>query len=157
MDERAHPAGSEQARLVEACGARYVPAGQVSLAALTEETGGFDLLLEATGDGQAQLDGIGTLRRNGIACLLGIDGHRRRVGIDSQVIGVDVVLQNRAVFGSVSSQLTDWQAAAADLVRARERWPDALDAFVGLRAPVDRFRDAFEHRGVKATLSFEAP
>lgn len=40
------------------------------------------------------------------------------------------------------------------LDRARARWPDALEGFVGLRVPVDRFADAFEFRGVKATLQF---
>ena len=36
--------------------------------------------------------------------------------------------------------------------RARERWPDELEQFVGLRVPLDRFEDAFAHRGGKATL-----
>jgi hypothetical protein len=38
------------------------------------------------------------------------------------------------------------------LDRARERWPGALEEFVGLRAPLDRFADAFAYSGVKATL-----
>ncbi len=44
-------------------------------------------------------------------------------------------------------------AAVGHLDRARVRWPDALEAFVGLRAPLDAFGDAFAHRGVKATLA----
>ena len=34
----------------------------------------------------------------------------------------------------------------------RVRWPDALEAFVGLRVPLDGFGEAFDYRGVKATL-----
>ena len=30
--------------------------------------------------------------------------------------------------------------------------PDALEQFVTLRVPLDRFTEAFEHRGGKATL-----
>jgi hypothetical protein len=41
-----------------------------------------------------------------------------------------------------------------NLDRARTRWPDALEEFVGLRVPVDRFGEAFDFRGVKATLRF---
>ena len=39
------------------------------------EAGGFDVVLEAAGDAQLMLDTLGLLRRNGVACLLGIDGH----------------------------------------------------------------------------------
>jgi hypothetical protein len=38
------------------------------------------------------------------------------------------------------------------LDRARARWPGVLEAFVGLRVPVDRWADAFAFGGVKATL-----
>ena len=41
------------------------------------------------------------------------------------------------------------------LDRARARWGQALEAFVGLRVPVDRFAEAFDFGGVKATLRFE--
>jgi Glucose dehydrogenase C-terminus len=71
------------------------------------------------------------------------------------VIGVDAILENRAVFGSVNAHRTDWLAAVDRLDRARARWPDALGAFVGRRVPVDRFEDAFAFRGVKATLVFD--
>ena len=56
------------------------------------------------------------------------------------------------VFGSVNSHRRDWQAAVESLDRARERWQDVLESFVALRVPLDRFADAFEHRGGKATL-----
>jgi hypothetical protein len=39
--------------------------------------------------------------------------------------------------------------------RARDRWPEALEAFVGRRVPLDAFADAFGYRGVKATLTLE--
>ena len=148
------PHGGEKEALVTACGAAYVSVAEAPLAALAEDTGGFDLVLEATGDAQVMLDGIGLLRRNGVACLLGIDGRPRRVSIDGRVLGVDMILQNRAVFGSVNAHRTDWQAAVEHLDRARARWPEALEAFVGLRVAVDRYGDAFAFRGVKATLRF---
>jgi hypothetical protein len=71
------------------------------------------------------------------------------------VIGVDAILGNRAVFGSVNAHRVDWSAAVADLDRIRVRWPEALEAFVGLRVPLDGFGDAFGFRGVKATLVVE--
>ena len=72
--------------------------------------------------------------------------------IDGTVLGVDVVLQNRAVFGSVNARRDDWRAAVDLLDRTRARWPDAIESFVGLRVPLEDFEEAFEFRGVKATL-----
>jgi hypothetical protein len=95
------------------------------------------------------------LRRNGVACLLGIDGRPRQVQIDGRVLGVDAILQNRALFGSVNANRIDWVAAVEHLDLARSRWPEELEAFVGLRVPLDSFAEAFGYRGVKATLTLE--
>jgi glucose 1-dehydrogenase len=134
--------------LVEESGARYVSTRGTGLA----ELGSFDLVVEAVGNAQLMAQSLGLLRRSGVACLLGIDPRRRKVEIDGRVLGVDAILENRVLFGSVNAQRQDWLAAVEDLGRARERWPEALARFVTLRVPLDRFEEAFEHRGGKATL-----
>ncbi len=146
------PAGSEKAMLIDAAGATYVSTAQTPLAALAADVGGFDLVVEAAGDAQVMLDSITLLRRNGVACLLGIDGRPQQVQLDGRAIGVDMILQNRAVFGSVNAHRVDWLSAIDQLDRARARWPEALEAFVGLRVGLDGFEDAFNFGGVKATL-----
>jgi threonine dehydrogenase-like Zn-dependent dehydrogenase len=138
--------------LVTACGARYVSTKDVPLDALREDVGGFDLVIAAVPDAQVMADSLGLLRRSGVACLLGIDGRNQTVGIDGPVLGVDAILENRVLFGSVNAHRQDWLAGVEALDRARERWPDALETFVGLRVPLDRFADAFAYRGGKATL-----
>jgi threonine dehydrogenase-like Zn-dependent dehydrogenase len=142
----------ERTRLVEACGAHHVATSAASLAELAGDVGGFDVVFEAAGDAQLMLDALGYLRRNGVACLLGIDGKARDVSIDGRVLGVDAILQNRAVFGSVNANRVDWIAAVEQLAGVRARWPDALEEFVGLRVSLDRFAEAFDYSGVKATL-----
>jgi threonine dehydrogenase-like Zn-dependent dehydrogenase len=149
------PAGSPKGELVAASGARYVSVSDTSLQELAEGVGGFDLVIEAVGDAQTMLDTLGLLRRNGVACLLGLDGRPHRVSIDGAIIGVDAVLQNRGLFGSVNARRDDWKAAVALLERARARWPEAVDAFVGCRVPLDGFEEAFAFGGVKATLVLE--
>ena len=62
-------------------------------------------------------DSLALLRRSGIACLLGIDGRNQTVGIDGPVLGVDAVLENRVVFGSVNAHRQDWLAAVEALDR----------------------------------------
>ena len=146
------PPGGPRAGLVEASGARYVPSRKTPLEDLRDDVGGFDLVVEAAGDAQLMAATLGLLRRSGVACLLGIDPRERTVELDGPTIGLDAVLENRVLFGSVNAHREDWVAAVDGLARARERWPEALERFVTLRVPLDRFGEAFEHRGVKATL-----
>jgi len=138
--------------LVTASGARYVSTEDVSLEALRADAGGFDLVVAAVPDAQVMAESLGLLRRSGVACLLGIDGRPRPVELEGPVLGVDAVLENRVLFGSVNAHRQDWLAGVEALDRARERWPGALEAFVGLRVPLDRFAEAFAYRGGKATL-----
>jgi glucose 1-dehydrogenase len=148
------PGTTAKARLAEACGARYVSTAETPLADLAAESGGFDVVIEAVGDAQVMLDTLSLLRRNGVACLLGVDGRSREVGLDGPTLGVDAILQNRALLGSVNAQVRDWEDAVDRLGRAQQRWGDAIESFIGLRVAVDRFEEALAFKGVKATLEF---
>ena len=137
-----------ESELVEQSGARYVSTSDTELS----ELGSFDLVIEAAGNGQLMAETLGLLRRSGVACLLGIDPREQIVEIDGPVLGVDTILENHVLFGSVNARREDLLAAVDDLERARERWPEALERFVALRVPLDRFQEALTHRGGKATL-----
>lgn len=141
--------------LVFASGARYVSTQHTRLQALREDVGGFDLVVEAAGDAQIMLDVLGLLRRNGVGCLLGLDSRKQRVSIDGSLIGIDVVLENRVLVGSVNAHIDDWRIAVSRLCEIQQRWPETLEAMIGLRVTPDRFTEAFAFRGVKATLVFE--
>jgi glucose 1-dehydrogenase len=137
-----------ESELVEQSGARYVSTQDTELA----ELGTFDLVIEAAGNAQVMAQTLGLLRRSGVACLLGIDPREQTIELDGPVLGLDTILENRVLFGSVNAQRQDWLAAVADLERAQKRWPEAVEHFVTLRVPLDHFEEAFEHRGGKATL-----
>jgi threonine dehydrogenase-like Zn-dependent dehydrogenase len=137
---------------VDAVGAHYVATAETPLA----ELGGFDLVIEAAGNAQLMADALGLLRRSGVACLLGIDPRKQTVALDGPTLALDTILENRVLFGSVNAQRRDWLAGVAALDEARRRWPAALETFVGLRVPLDRFADAFAFRGGKATLVLDA-
>jgi glucose 1-dehydrogenase len=147
-------ADNPKARIVTEFGARYLSVKETPLAEAAREVGGFDLVIEAAGDAQGMLDTLGLLDRNGVACLLGLDGRDQQVALDGRTIGVDAVLKNQVLFGSVNAHPDDWRDTVRRLDEARSRWPDALDAMVDLRVAPDEFERAFEHRGVKATLRF---
>jgi threonine dehydrogenase-like Zn-dependent dehydrogenase len=134
--------------LAEATGAHYVSTGDTPL----QELGRFDLVMNAVGNAQLMADSLGLLRRSGVACLLGIDPRKQTVELDGPTLALDTILENRVLFGSVNAHRQDWLAAVAALDRARQRWPGALEAFVGLRVSLDRFAEAFAFKGGKATL-----
>ena len=134
--------------LVEAVGAQYVSTAEAPLA----ELGRFDLVVEAAGSAELMAESLGLLRRSGIACLLGIDGRAGTVELERRVLGLDTILENRVLFGSVNARLEDWLAAVDALEQVRRRWPEALEATVRVRAPLDRFAEALAVYGGKATL-----
>jgi threonine dehydrogenase-like Zn-dependent dehydrogenase len=130
--------------LVEAVGARYATG--------IGDLGAFDLVVEAAGNAQLMADSLGLLRRGGVACLLGIDGREQRVEIEGRTIGLDTILENRVLFGSVNAHRQDWLAGVGALADVQRRWPEVLDASVQVRVPLDRFDEAFAVHGGKATL-----
>jgi hypothetical protein len=74
------------------------------------------------------------------------------VPVDGRTLGVDFVLENRVLFGSVNAHRRDWDGAVDALDAARRRWPGALEQVIALRVPLDRFEDALAFGGGKAAL-----
>jgi threonine dehydrogenase-like Zn-dependent dehydrogenase len=131
--------------LIEESGARYASVAN-------DDVGRFDLVVECAGNAQLMADALGLVRRSGVVCLLGIDGREQTVELDGRTIGVDAVLENRVLFGSVNARREDWLAGIDALDEMRRRWPGTLEQLVGLRVPLDRFEEALAFGGGKATL-----
>ena len=148
------PADSEKAQLVDLMELRYVSSSTNPPEELAAAVGGFDIVVEATGSADVMAESIALVRRNGVVCLLGLDAHPGTVEIGRSTLGVDVVIQNRALFGSVNAHPDDWRAAVAGLVALKQRWPDAAERMVGASVEPGRFQEAFDFGGVKATLRF---
>ena len=119
-----------EAPLLEAAGAHYAQIGALP------ELGRFDLVVECAGNAQLMGDSIGLLRRSGVACLLGIDGREQTVSLDGRVLAVDVILENRVVFGSVNAHRQDWIAGVEALARIDRRAPARPDRDAGAARPV---------------------
>ena len=136
------------APVVEASGSEYVSTADTAIT----ELGRFDLVVECAGDVHVTAAALQVLDRSGVACILGIDGREQQVPFDGRTIGIDFVLENRVLFGSVNAERADWDDAVAALDAIRRRWPGALEQHIGLRVPLDRFEDALAFRGAKAAL-----
>ena len=151
------PSDTPKAHVVERSGATYHSLEDTTVDALREEVGGFDVSLATAGATEVAIDAIRALGPNGVACLLGLDGHDHQVSLNSRLFGVDVVAGNQVVVGSVCSNPQDWAASIRHLGEIEARWPGALDAVIGLRAPLESFEDALTFSGVKATLILDEP
>lgn len=131
------------APVAEAAGAAYAHVDEL------DALGRFDLVVECAGYAQLAARCLGLLHRNGVACLLGIDGRRQQVEIDGPTLALEAILQNHVLFGSVNAHRQDWLRGVDDLARLD---PELLRALVGLRVPLEDYEQAFAYRGGKATL-----
>ena len=96
-------------------------------------------------------ESLGLLRRSGVACLLGIDGREQTSRSTAECSTRHDPREPRP--------LRQRECASARLARgsgrrstARAVGTDALERFIRLRVPLDRFKDAFEPSPGKATL-----
>lgn len=132
------PSGHVKARRVEELDARYVDLKARPLSSLREETGAFDLIVEATGDSQTVFDGLQNLANNGILVTLGLSTTRGSLTIPADLLNMERVLENLTVLGCVNAHRKDFERGAADMLLAEDRYPGWLSRLVTRRLP--RFR-----------------
>ena len=86
--------------------------------------------MEAAGSPELSVEAIGALAANGVLCLRGITGQTAIIPLDARLLNGELVLHNKAVFGSTNAASEDWQQAVRDLEAIAGRWPDALDGMM---------------------------
>lgn len=145
-----------RARLVEACGATYVRSDEKPLSDLAEEIHGIDLLIEATAVPEVVFDAIDAIGPNGIVCLTGVSAASRRLEVPGAKLNLEMVLQNKVVFGTVNANLRHYASAVHDLARFESLWPGVCGQVVTRRVPVDSYADALTRSStdVKSAIVF---
>lgn len=130
-------AGSPNAEVVTAMGARFVSSDRHTPADLAEMVGGISLVYEATGAAQVSFEVMSVLGTNGAFIFTGVPGRRGPLEIDANLIMRNLVLKNQVVVGTVNAGRSDFEAAVADLGVFVERFPEAVHALVTARVPFD--------------------
>ncbi|HEX6813591.1 MAG TPA: glucose 1-dehydrogenase [Planctomycetota bacterium] len=146
--------GGERQAIVEAFGARFVPAEQVPASRLGDELGGIDLIYEAMGASQTSFEAMAALGQNGVFVFTGVPGRKAPVAIDTDLLMRNMVLRNQVVLGTVNAGSDAFAAAVADLQRFVELWPDAVPALISGRHPMERFAELLLQRtpGIKHVI-----
>jgi threonine dehydrogenase-like Zn-dependent dehydrogenase len=148
---------SLRAQLVKDCGAEYVKGDEESLAQLAERVGGVDLIVEATAVASLVFDSIDAIGPNGVVCLTGVSAGARSLEVPADKLNLEMVLDNKVVFGTVNANRRYFTAAVEDLTRFQELWPGLCEKVITRRVPVESFQDALTPRpgiDVKSTVSF---
>ena len=148
---------SLRAQIVKGCGAEYVKGDEEPLAKLAERIGGVDLIFEATAVASLVFDAIDAVGPNGVVCLTGVSAGARQLEIPADKLNLEMVLENKVVFGTVNANRRYFTAAVDDLAKFEELWPGLCGRMVTRRVPVDQYATALEPRpgiDVKSTVSF---
>ena len=103
---------------------------------------------------QVILGCIGATAPNGITCLTGLSPTGRTLDVDVGALNQELVLENDVVFGSVNANRRHYELAAESLAQADRAW---LERVITRRVPLDRWREALEHRDDDVKVVVELP
>lgn len=135
-------ASSPNAEVVTAMGARFVSSDRHAPADLADMVGGISLVYEATGAASVSFDVMTVLGTNGVFVFTGVPGRRGHLEIDAELIMRNLVLKNQVVVGTVNAGRSSFESAVSDLGVFLERFPEAVQALVTSRIPLEAARDA---------------
>ncbi len=112
-----------------------------------------DIVIECTGAAGLIVQAMELTGPAGIVCLAGLSSGQRSIGINSDLLGRTMVLENDVVFGTVNANRRHYAAAAQALAAADQAW---LGALITRRVPLSRWREAFERQpdDVKTIIDF---
>lgn len=114
-----------------------------------------DVVIECTGAPAVIAQTVAGAAAAGVVCLAGVSANGHDVTFDIGGFNRDMVLDNRAVFGSVNANRRHYAAAADALAKADRDW---LPRLITRRVPLSRWAEAFERRDgdIKVVLDFES-
>lgn len=138
------PKGGLKSRLVEENGSHFLNAEEHQLSDLPGKLGNIDLIIEATGNSKVTFDAMCIFGINGVLCLLGVYESGRTLEVTPDCIGLQMVLGNRLIFGSVNAHKSDFEAGVNDLTQIESRWPGWLKKLITRRLPFERFQEGLK-------------
>ena len=115
------PRSSPKVHLIETIGATYLDGRESVVTALPQKLGNLDLIVEATGNSTVAFQAMSALGVNGILCLMGVSTGEKHLEICADCLNMQMVLGNKMVIGTVSSNRGHFERSIDLLVRIEER------------------------------------
>ena len=144
---------SLKAKIVRNVGGSYINVRETPIATLEEK---FDIVIEATGRVEPALETMGLLGPNGAMCFLGVYREKKACQEFGKVL-TTIVLGNRLMFGSVSSNKKHFEMGIKDMPEIKRRYGNALKKLITTKLHLTDFKQAFtpEKEDIKTIICFE--
>ena len=137
--------GGIKRELAEATGAHYIWAKERKLGhELGASIGAVDIIVEATGYSPLAFDAMDMIGPNGIVCLTGVSGGTRSLQVSADHLNLEMVLQNKVVFGTVNANRRHFESGIVHLKEIEVRWPGLLSRLITRRVSMTGFTEALE-------------
>lgn len=138
--------------VIESLGATYVDSRETPVSDFAGAYEPADFVYEATGHAKHAFETVEALAANGVGVLLGVP-EDWSFEIDGGTLHRELVLENRALLGSVNSNVSHFGAAVETLSSLRESFLD--DLVTGVYSP-DEFERAFagDDTTIKTAIEF---
>jgi len=138
------PRSSLKGQLVEALSATYLDGREHGIDELPKQIGNLDFIVEATGNSTVAFQAMATLGVNGVLCLMGVSTGERSLEICADCINLEMVLGNKVVFGTVSSNRAHFERAIQLLGDVEQKWPGRIAQHITRRLTLADFQDALQ-------------
>lgn len=138
------PRSSLKAQLVESIGANYLDGNESPVVSLPDKIGNLDLIMEATGNSTVAFQAMSVMGTNGVLCLMGVSTGEKPLEICADCLNMQMVLGNKMVFGTVSSNRGHFERSIQSLASMEQKWPGWLSRLITRRLTLDKFRDALD-------------
>ena len=144
---------SLKAKIVRSVGAAYINVRETPIKTLEEK---FDMVIEATGRVDPALEALNLLDPNSVMCFLGVYREKKACEEFGKVL-TTMVLGNRLMFGSVSSNKSHFERGIKDISEIKRRYGDALNKLITKKLHLTDFKHAFksEKEDIKTVISFK--
>jgi glucose 1-dehydrogenase len=139
---------SLKARISEALAAHYVDGRTMDLEQLPGQIGKPDIIFEATGNSLVMFQAMLILENNGVLCIAGLPSGAKPLPVESDALLSGLVLGNKTIFGTVSSNRSHYEKAVQLLIEAEDRWPGLMSRIVTGRFRLENFVDALHPEDV---------
>jgi threonine dehydrogenase-like Zn-dependent dehydrogenase len=148
---------SPKARAAEWPGARYVDVDEEPLDTLPKKYGPFDIIVEATGYSPYAFKAMELVNKNGIVCLAGLSPKKKEHSICTDCVNMEVVLNNKAAFGTVSSSRRDFEKGIDRMLSIRKKWPGLFESLLTKKKSLEDAPEALRRskEDIKAVVSIK--
>lgn len=147
---------SAKAQLIGSLDGTYVTTTDAQLVDLLGAHLPLDFVFEATGVSSLIFQAMCVLGANGVLCVAGLPEADQTAEIPADCVGLEMVMENRIFFGTVSSNRGHFERAVDAIGAITRGFPGVLEGIITARFPLAEYERALRKPVVKNVLALQA-